>query len=205
MEVFFEKCGKQIQVYENPLVDLIAETKSHEDIVDYSARICTQKFSEGNLRTKLLDWGHMSPFEHESYTLQLNGISRLLSHEIVRHRHLSFSQVSTRYVTMTSIVLPVELRPASKEDKEEFYKDVDEQLYYYYKWHNKTKQTQLKQSRELCRSFLPHCVNVMMIVTGNSRAWYEMLQKRDTKNSSLEFQELCHHIKKVLPDVRTSR
>ena len=46
--------------------------------------------------------GHLSPFEHASFTFAIEGISRSLSHQLVRHRiGCSYSQASQRYIDMT--------------------------------------------------------------------------------------------------------
>jgi thymidylate synthase (FAD) len=48
---------------------------------------------------KVLKSGHLSIAEHVNYTFAISGISRVLSHQFVRHRHATFSQKSQRYVT----------------------------------------------------------------------------------------------------------
>jgi thymidylate synthase (FAD) len=40
---------------------------------------------------------HFSPWEHASYTFVVDGLSRIASHQLVRHRHASYTQMSHRY------------------------------------------------------------------------------------------------------------
>ena len=49
----------------------------------------------------MLDHGHLSVIEHATAAFSISGVSRSCTHELVRHRHLSFSQVSQRYVPET--------------------------------------------------------------------------------------------------------
>ena len=42
--------------------------------------------------------GHFSTLEHASYTFSIEGVSRALTHQLVRHRLASFNQQSQRYV-----------------------------------------------------------------------------------------------------------
>ncbi|MCQ5192055.1 FAD-dependent thymidylate synthase, partial [Eubacterium callanderi] len=48
---------------------------------------------------RLMDMGHASPIEHASFTFAIEGVSRALTHQLVRHRMASFGQKSQRYVT----------------------------------------------------------------------------------------------------------
>ena len=66
--------------------------------------------------------GHMSPIEHASFTFTISGISRSLSHQLVRHRIASYSQKSQRYIEEGDFdyVIPHQLRIIKK--RKEFMK-----------------------------------------------------------------------------------
>lgn len=54
---------------------------------------------EENVFVKMLEEiGHESPFEHAAFTFLIRGVSRTLTHQLVRHRIASYSQRSQRYV-----------------------------------------------------------------------------------------------------------
>ncbi len=92
-------------------VKLLTYTPEPEKVVAAAARICysnkcgadlMDNFSQQeveNFIARLVNYGHMSPFEHASFTFAVDGVSRALSHQLVRHRiGVSFSQKSQRYV-----------------------------------------------------------------------------------------------------------
>lgn len=74
--------------------------------VEYAGRGCYEAYSRKNDKTdsyedyiyNILKQKHFSVLEHTSFTIELDGISRAATHEIVRHRHFSFSQESQRFV-----------------------------------------------------------------------------------------------------------
>ena len=97
-----------------PKVKLLAFTPEPEKTVAAAARLCYSEQSAGELLQefspeqvkrfleKLVALGHYSPFEHASFTFAVDGVSRALSHQLVRHRiGVSFSQKSQRYVKET--------------------------------------------------------------------------------------------------------
>ena len=75
-------------------------------LAEFAGRACYESWHKPNPATAtnagylrhILEVGHLSVLEHGSVTLYLRGVSRSLTHELVRHRHLSFSQLSQRYV-----------------------------------------------------------------------------------------------------------
>src|SRR3954462_3372483 len=77
-----------------------------EALAEFAGRACYQSWSKPNPRTAtnagylrhILEVGHLSVLEHGSVTFYLTGVSRSLPHELIRHRHFSYSQLSQRYV-----------------------------------------------------------------------------------------------------------
>jgi thymidylate synthase (FAD) len=75
-------------------------------LAEFAGRACYQSWSKPNPATAtnagylrhILEVGHLSVLEHGSVTFYLTGISRSLTHELIRHRHFSYSQLSQRYV-----------------------------------------------------------------------------------------------------------
>ena len=93
-------------------VELISYTQNAENLVASSAKLCYSNINIGDLLksmeacevekfiSKLNSMGHESPFEHVSYTFGVEGVSRVLTHQLVRHRIGSYSQQSQRYVKL---------------------------------------------------------------------------------------------------------
>ncbi|MEW6096576.1 MAG: FAD-dependent thymidylate synthase [bacterium] len=95
-------------------VKLLRHTSEPEKTVASAARLCyspvsfEQLFKKmsgvqvKNLLTLLIKSGHHSALEHTSFTFAIGGISRVTSHQLVRHRLASYSQQSQRYVRFKS-------------------------------------------------------------------------------------------------------
>ncbi|MCM0081201.1 FAD-dependent thymidylate synthase [Geomonas sp. Red32] len=94
-------------------VALLQHTPEPELTVALAARLCYSKIDIGALKEKLtgadiknfldkiMSLGHQSVLEHASFTFGIEGISRVTSHQLVRHRVASYSQQSQRYVSHT--------------------------------------------------------------------------------------------------------
>ena len=92
------------------MVKLVRHTPEPERTVAMSARLCyspigaaqlEEKISDeqaAKLVRKLVSMGHLSTLEHVTFTFAIEGVSRVLTHQLVRHRIASYSQQSQRYV-----------------------------------------------------------------------------------------------------------
>lgn len=74
------------------------------------------KQRQADFVSKILESGHASPIEHVSFTFAISGVSRALTHQLVRHRIASYSQQSQRYVNFAGFdyVLPPAVANNSK-------------------------------------------------------------------------------------------
>ncbi|HEY8889257.1 MAG TPA: FAD-dependent thymidylate synthase [Clostridium sp.] len=93
-------------------VKLIEHTPNPEKVIAAAAKLCYSAVGVDeimeNLNEKktyklldmLMSYGHHSPIEHVSFTFAIEGISRSLTHQLVRHRVASYSQQSQRYVKL---------------------------------------------------------------------------------------------------------
>jgi thymidylate synthase (FAD) len=87
-------------------VDDDTDPTSGQALAEFAGRACYQSWTKPNPATAtnagylahILDVGHLSVLEHGTVTFYLTGVSRSLTHELVRHRHFSYSQLSQRYV-----------------------------------------------------------------------------------------------------------
>ncbi|MFD5308270.1 FAD-dependent thymidylate synthase [Streptomyces ardesiacus] len=160
-------------------------------LAEFSGRLCYRSFNRPNPKTarnedylkNIIDQGHFSVLEHSSVTFLVRGVSRALLTELTRHRHLSFSVVSQRYVdySETTPVLP----PAAEgvdgtaswiinESYQRALEDYERLVTYLMD----EKGLKRKQAREAARAVLPNAAPVDMVVTGNLRAWRDVLGKR---------------------------
>jgi len=93
-------------------------------LLEFAGRACYQSWSKPNPKTAtnagylrhIIDVGHFSVLEHASVSFYITGISRSCTHEVIRHRHFSYSQLSQRYVpeNESQIVVP----PGMEDDDE---------------------------------------------------------------------------------------
>lgn len=181
-----------------------------QELIEFAGRLCYESFHLPNEATKtngayvrnIVEQGHESVLEHVSVTFYVEGVSRNLTHELIRHRHLSFSELSQRFVDMldANVIIP----PAMGGGKQwlsgahaDRYEDTVDLL----KEQGKTR----KQAREAARYGLPSGIETKLVVSGNLRAWRDVLKKRLSVHADAEIQELAHKIWEILseeyPDV----
>src|SRR6266508_2016077 len=163
----------------------------------------------------ILDVGHLSVLEHGVVTFYMTGVSRSFTHELIRHRHFSYSQLSQRYVPerQAAMVEPeaiaedpelhkkfIEATEASVrayiellEGLESRFADVD----------NATLRR--KQARQAARSVLPNATETRIVVTGNYRAWRHFIAMRATEHADVEIREIAiaclRKLQRVAPNV----
>lgn len=195
----------------NPYSD---ESVSDADaLAESSGRICYRSFSRPNPKTatnvgylaNILNQQHYSVLEHSSVTFLVRGVSRALLTELTRHRHLSFSVVSQRYVdySNTSPVVPPAVESAGEAVLIAAYREavsrytilVDTLM---------RKGLKRKQAREAARAILPNAAPVDMVVTANIRGYRDMLAKRHHVAADAELQILAHkilmHLRELAPN-----
>lgn len=173
-----------------------ADTLSH-----FAGRSCYQAWEMPNEKTRtntgylanILNQGHESVLEHGSATFYIEGVSRNLTHELIRHRHLSYSELSQRYVDMekANVVVAPALR---KEMRLPEMIPMGDSLVRAYK-HTVDYLTGLgykrKEARQAARYDLPGGTETRIVVSGNHRAWRDMLKKRYSVHADTEICELA--------------
>lgn len=195
--------GTEFDTYVNSsLVGRQADTLAH-----FAGRACYQSWEMPNEKTStnmgylknILNQGHFSVLEHATATFYVEGVSRNLTHELVRHRHLSYSELSQRYVDMqdAKFVVPPAVRTQFTDeswapvDGMQEPDDMDIHVY-------QTVVDQLlaagysrKQAREAARFYLPSGMETKIVVSGNHRAWRDMLHKRYSVHADAEIREFA--------------
>lgn len=191
-------------------VRIIAWTPDPERVVAASAKLCysrasIEKISEdldeegiANFIKRLFEMGHLSPFEHVSFTFGVEGISRACSHQLVRHRIASYSQQSQRYVRFDEFPCVV---PGSIHAQEELLKDFKEAIAYL----EKTYQKFLKGGipPEDARYILPNAFTTNIILTMNARELFHFFKLRACNRAQWEIRnmadEMLKETKRIAP------
>jgi len=190
-------------------VKLINYTKDPEKIVAQSARLCYSALGIEELREKLSDesiiklvkkimkLGHYSVLEHVAFTFAIEGISRVTSHQLVRHRLASFSQQSQRYVKINKEGFPYIIPKSIERDKKlakifiDSIKELDG-IYQLLLDHN--------IKAEDARYILPQAVTTKMIVSANARELLHIFKLRCCSRAQWEIRELAM---KMLKEVKS--
>ena len=173
-------------------------TENPEDIIAKSARVCYAsepkvEGADGALVKNLRDWGHMSTFEHAVATFQIEGVSRALTHQLVRHRLASYSQQSQRYVNEDGFEY---VTPPSVSESDEGQKLFDETVETIRRAYGKLLG--LGIPREDARFLLPNACATKIIVTMNFRELRHFIKLRSEKGAQWEIRDLAKEMLELL-------
>lgn len=152
--------------------------------------------------------GHGSVFEHATFSLLLYGISRSLTHELIRHRAgFSYSQLSQRFVS--GRMLRFVERPEYRTDEQlhaQFLQRIDRAAQEYATLANRLLEMQQegvgilsaeahtdlrKKVQQCARSVLPNETEAPIVVTGNARSWRHFIEMRADAHAEIEIRELA--------------
>jgi thymidylate synthase (FAD) len=155
--------------------------------------------------------GHGSVFEHATFSLLLYGISRSVTHELIRHRAgFGFSQLSQRYVS--GRMLRFVERPEYQDDEDlhsQFLERIERAASEYSFLTNRLLEMQQagvsilsaevqtdlrKKVQQTARSVLPNETEAPIVVTGNARAWRHVIEMRASPHAETEIRELAVRI-----------
>ncbi|HZO87893.1 MAG TPA: FAD-dependent thymidylate synthase [Chthonomonadaceae bacterium] len=154
--------------------------------------------------------GHGSVLEHANFTFLFYGISRSVTHELIRHRHMSYSQISQRYVS--GRVLRFVERPEYAADSElhaAFERRIDAAAEEYNRIARRLLERQKagaellsaeartdlrKKVQQAARSVLPNETEAPIVVTANARAWRHFLEMRANPHAEIEIRALAFRV-----------
>ena len=187
------------------LMNLDPSATDGESLVEFAGRGCYESWSKPNpktahnpdyIRRTAFDMQHGSILEHASVTLRFSGVSRAWLMEMERHRHLSWSVVSQRYVDAGTfgVVMPPALRDRDDAIGRGMWESGVAATFEEYDGWCADLALQgfpRKQAREAARSVLPNSTEVRGVVTGNLRAWSTILPLRAHPTADAEMQEVA--------------
>ncbi len=203
-------------------VILLQHTPEPEKIVASAAKLCYSPVGANKLMEGLTDeatdkfiqiligLGHESPIEHITFTFAVEDVSRVLSHQLVRHRIASYSQQSQRYVRLEQFdyIIPpsIEEIPEAKEmfveamerDQKSYNELVDilivKHLEEGVKKGKSEKQARLaaeKKAIEDARYVFPNACETKIVLTMNARSLMNFFQHRCCERAQWEIRELA--------------
>jgi len=186
-----------------------------EKLIETAGRLCYMSFQRprpgGNKAYigHLLAVGHGSVLEHAVFNLLITGVSRSLTHELVRHRAgFGFSQLSQRFVDESecSFVEPTVIASDPElhriwveavQASQAAYCALADGLVEKYR-HIDDKTLRRKMAREAARSVLPNATETKIFVTANARALRHFLEMRGDAAADVEIRRLALAVYKLL-------
>jgi thymidylate synthase (FAD) len=189
-------------------VNWLGESTDGERLAEFAGRLCymSQRNPANRTTREYLEnikrQGHGSVLEHANYSVLIEGVSRSLTHELVRHRAgWAYSQLSQRYVdeSVADFVMPPaiigdeSLETAWRtqvESAQKSYVSLVDELMQRYAW-VADKVHRRKMAREAARAVLPNATETKIVVTANARAWRTMLELRSSEGAELEIRRMA--------------
>lgn len=210
-------------------VELINYTRDGERLIAQAGKLCYSPVGVDEIMEDLDDesvdkfvkmlmkLGHYSPLEHVSFTFAAEGVSRTLTHQLVRHRLASYSQQSQRYVKLDNFqyIIPPAIEnnekakalflEAMEADKESYLKITDELYKKYYDEliasgmsEKKAESAAEKNAIEDARYVFPNACETKIVFTMNARTLLHFFEVRTCNRAQWEIREMAiEMIKKV--------
>jgi len=202
-----------------PDVPWSTDAEGGQALTEFAGRACYQSWSKPNPKTAtnaaylrhIIDVGHFSVLEHASVSFYITGLSRSCTHELIRHRHFSYSQLSQRFVPErdSHVVLP----PGIEDDPELqqlFFAAADASRDAYAALLAKLEAKfadepnavlRRKQARQAARAVLPNATETRIVVSGNYRAWRHFIAMRASEHADVEIRRLAIACLRQLADL----
>jgi thymidylate synthase (FAD) len=185
-----------------------------ERIVEIAGRVCYMSFNNPSGRStaayikNLIRQGHESVLEHATWTVILSGVSRAFTHQLVRHRvGFAFSQLSQQYVDQSALRFVVPAEILVNRDLRQHWEDSMLALRREYgillqelkaEIANLAPKERIRSLRSAARSILPNCIETMIAVTGNARAFRHFLSVRGSIEGDIEMRRVSSDLLALL-------
>jgi thymidylate synthase (FAD) len=185
------------------------DVEGGQALAEFAGRACYQAWDRVNPATAtnesylrhILEVGHLAVLEHASVSMYLTGLSRSLAHELTRHRHFSYSQLSQRYLPPgdATFVEPVVIAE-DPELHEAFLAATDAALIAHRRLMDGMEKAldgvpnatlRRKQALQAANSVLPTATETRLVVTGNYRAWRHFIAMRASEHADVEIRRLA--------------
>lgn len=184
------------------IVELLQYPENPERAVATAARLCYAPVGAKELMetmpaervrsvlSTILKSGHFSTLEHVSYTFAVDGVSRALTHQLVRHRLASFNQQSQRYVKFTDGVDTI--KPHTVEDNKDASRVFDEAIAQVIEGYEKLLDMGIPA--EDARYLLPNAAETKIVITMNIRELLHFFSLRCCNRAQWEIREMAHRM-----------
>lgn len=205
-------------------VKLIQYTPEPEKTIAASAKLCYSAVGVDEIMSNLteentdkflnmlMSYGHQSPIEHVSFTFAVEGVSRSLTHQLVRHRLASYSQQSQRYVKLDQFeyIIPPAIEDNEKcrqiyiesmERSQRDYDSIANELIKDYIEKGLDKRVAEKKAIEDARYVFPNACATKIMLTMNARTLINFFNHRCCDRAQWEIRELANEMLKEVKEV----
>ena len=204
-------------------VDWSTDAEGGQALAEFAGRACYQSWHKPNPATAtnagylrhILEVGHLSVLEHGTATFYLTGLSRSCTHELIRHRHFSYSQLSQRYVPEhDAAMVEPDVIAEDPELHQRFLAATEASVRAYQELLDGLERKladvphatlRRKQARQAARSVLPNATETRIVVTGNYRSWRHFIAIRATEHADVEIRALAvaclRQLQRIAPNV----
>lgn len=181
-----------------------------QQLAEFAGRACFESWSKPHpgrqdnrsYLAHILEVEHFSVLRHGVVTLYIQGVSRNLTHELIRHHiGIDYSQLSQRYVDaaeMDYVVPPAMRGDEFLERRLKFMWDAAVAQYALAVNQMEKQDIKGKKAREAARAFLPGCAETKIVVTANLQAWRNFIQQRATLAADAEIRELAVEVARIM-------
>lgn len=206
-------------------VKLVRQTSAPEEIVAMGGKLCysaadvdkletgIQEKEQGSFINKLMDLGHLSMFEHASFTFAIEGVSRSLLAQITRHRIASFSVQSQRYVSEHSknssdgvfeYIIPPKIEALGDKYVGIYCQQMKTMQEWYDFWLSELGD-EGESAKEDARFVLPNAAETKILLTMNARELLHFFSLRCCNRAQWEIRELATRmlilVKEAAPNI----
>lgn len=196
-------------------VELVAYTPNPDAVCNLSAGTCVSEdipvmetsVNKYRALKGALASGHESVVEHVSFTFAISGVSRALTHQLVRHRLASFSQQSQRYVNMNGFEY---VTPDSIRNKVGIWWNESEGVFTTLKVYDQlmnyiqelyTEMVRAGIPEEDARYILPNACTTNIVVSMNARELMHFFAHRVCNRAQWEIRELANRMLELVKEV----
>jgi thymidylate synthase (FAD) len=184
-----------------------------EKLAEIAGRVCYMSYGKGRKTNEefvghIIDVGHGSVLEHGVWSFLFTGVSRSFTHELIRHRHFSYSQLSQRYVdeSDSDYIEPdviasdpalhaiwVEAVNAARTGYDRLVAGLEA------RFTDMTDRTlRRKMARQAARSVLPNATETKIFVTANARALRHFIELRGSEHAEVEIRKVAVEVLRIM-------
>jgi len=184
-----------------------------ERLAEMAGRLCYMSYGKGRKTNReflehLVEVGHGSVLEHAVWSFLVTGVSRSFTHELVRHRHFSYSQLSQRYVNESEspyvepdVIAADHALHAVWTESVNAARDAYDRLVAGLEKHYASEPDatlRRKLARQAARSVLPNATETRIFITGNARALRHFIEMRGSEAADVEIRKVALQVLEIM-------